>query len=72
MPGPARSLNIGIWSMLTVSSSPCGRAASGNGAPLPVVASPGKSEVVTDVVMGQFSLLDYTGWWTTRVENWIS
>ena len=59
--------------MLTVRSSPCGRAASGNGAPLPVVAGTGEADVVTDVVvMGQFPLLDYTGCWITRVETWNS
>ncbi len=37
--------------MLTVSSSPCGRATSGSGAPVPVVAIPGDGMAVMVVVL---------------------
>src|SRR6187455_34444 len=48
MPGATRSLSSATWSTLTVRSSPCGSATTGSGAPLPVVAMPGE----TDVGMG--------------------
>src|SRR4026209_2324482 len=46
MPGATRSFSSGIWSMLTVRSSPCGRATTGSGATLPVVAMPGERDAV--------------------------
>src|SRR4029077_19680235 len=43
MPGPIASLSSGIWSMLTVSRSSCGKATNGSGTPLLVRNMPGET-----------------------------
>src|SRR6185312_5933683 len=46
MPGPIASLSSGIWSMLTVSRSSCGKATNGSGTPLLVRNMPGETGAV--------------------------